>query len=254
MLFLAISQVVALTGGTVHSMVPGEEPRVATVLVEDGQFLAVGPDLEIPEGAMVIELNGAHLIPGLVDVDTTLTSRKPEEYKPYELNGGMVPEFARVGDGYRFHTTGLTHDERGYPEMSVACQEKCVRRLVDKIRKNADQIVRFDDVRTDGADVVVVSYGITSRVAREGIDLARREGAEVGHIRLIVAWPFPEKRIRELAGKVKAFVVPEINLGQMVLEVERCAAGKAPAVLVSHVGGSVHDPQDIAAAIVRAAQ
>jgi len=187
-------------------------------------------------------------------VSRRLTSRKPGEFLPYALNGGKIPEFARAGDGYRFHTTGLTHDERGYPEMSVACQEKCVRRLVDKIRDNVDQIVRFDEVKTDGAEVVVVSYGITSRVAREGIDLARAEGVKVGHIRLIVAWPFPEKRIRELAGKIKAFVVPEINLGQMVLEVERCAAGKAPAVPVSHPGGSVHDPRNIAEVIVRAAQ
>jgi len=187
-------------------------------------------------------------------VSRRLTSSEPADYLPYRLDGGLVPEFARAGDGYRFHTTGLTHDERGYPEMSVACQDKCVRRLVDKIRHNVDQIVRFDDVRTEDADVVVVSYGITSRVAREGIDLARRKGAKVGHIRLIVAWPFPERRIRELAGKVKAFVVPEINLGQMVLEVERCAAGRVPAIPVSHAGGGVHDPQEIAAAIVRAAQ
>jgi 2-oxoglutarate ferredoxin oxidoreductase subunit alpha len=187
-------------------------------------------------------------------VSRRLTSRKPEEYQPYALNGGMVPEFARAGDGYRFHTTGLTHDERGYPDMSVACQEKCVRRLVNKIRDNADQIVRFDEAGTDDAEVVVVSYGITSRVTREGVDIARGKGIKVGHIRLIVAWPFPEKRIRELAGKVKGFVVPEINLGQMVLEVERCSGGKAPAILVGHVGGGVHDPQDIADAIVRAAQ
>jgi 2-oxoglutarate ferredoxin oxidoreductase subunit alpha len=187
-------------------------------------------------------------------VSRRLTSSKPEQYLPYALNGGMIPEFARAGDGYRFHTTGLTHDERGYPEMSVACQEKCVRRLVDKIRKNTEQIIRFDDVSTKDAEVVVVSYGITSRVAREGIEIARNEGVKVGHIRLIVAWPFPEKRIRELAAKVKAFVVPEINLGQMVLEVERCAAGKVPAVPVGHSGGGVHDPKDIADAIVRAAQ
>ena len=72
--------------------------------------------------------------------------------------------------------------------------------------------------------------------------------------RLIVVWPFPEKRIRELAKKIKAFVVPEINYGQMVLEVERCAAGQAAAVCVPHGGGGVHDPQDICDAIVGAAK
>jgi 2-oxoglutarate ferredoxin oxidoreductase subunit alpha len=187
-------------------------------------------------------------------VPRRLTSKSPQEFLPYRVNGGMVPEFARAGDGYRFHTTGLTHDERGYPDMSVECQKKSVTRLVEKIRSNADRIVRFEEAKTRGAEVVVVSYGITSRVTREGIDLARRQGVKVGHIRLVVAWPFPEKRIRQLAGKVKAFVVPEVNLGQMVLEVERCAAGQAPAIAVSHAGGGVHDPEEIGAAIVRAAQ
>jgi len=183
-----------------------------------------------------------------------LTAKKPGEFMPYEVSGGMIPEFARAGDGYRFHTTGLTHDERGYPEMSVACQAKSVTRLIDKIRKNADAIVRYEEEEIEGADVVVVSYGITSRVTREGIAQAKRKGIKIGHLRLVVAWPFPEKRIRELAGKVKAFVMPEINLGQMVLELERCAAGQAAAICVPHPGGGVHDPADICKAIEGAAK
>ena len=106
----------------------------------------------------------------------------------------------------------------------------------------------------DGADVVLLAYGITARVARMGMELARERGAKVGFIRLIVAWPFPEKRIRELAEQVRAFVVPEINYGQIVLEVERCAAGKAAAVPVCHPGGGVHDPNAIREAILGAAK
>jgi 2-oxoglutarate ferredoxin oxidoreductase subunit alpha len=185
-------------------------------------------------------------------VPRTLTQKTPEEFLPYETNGRQVPEFARAGDGYRFHTTGLTHDERGYPVMSSDCQEAAVSRLVNKIRGRADEIVRFVEIDTEGADVVVISYGITSRVARMGVDLARKKGIKVGVLRLEIAWPFPEKRIRELSEKVKAFVVPEINYGQMVLEVERCAAGKAAAVLVPHGGGGVHDPEEISAAILGA--
>ena len=187
-------------------------------------------------------------------VPRKLTSQAPGEFLPYRVDGKDIPEFARAGDGYRFHTTGLTHDERGYPVMSAECQELCVRRLVGKIRNNADKIVRFQEEGIDGADVVVLSYGISARVARMGVDLARKEGVKVGVIRLIVVWPFPEKRIRELAPKVKAFVVPEINYGQIVLEVERCAAGQAAAILVPHAGGGVHDPNDICEAIVRAAK
>ncbi|MBU0640870.1 MAG: 2-oxoacid:acceptor oxidoreductase subunit alpha [Planctomycetes bacterium] len=187
-------------------------------------------------------------------VPRKLTDQSPDEYLPYRANGNLVPEFARAGDGYRFHTTGLTHDERGYPVMSAACQEQNVHRLVYKIRDNVERIVRFEEEDTAGADVVLVTYGITARVARMGIDLARRRGAKVGVIRLVVVWPFPERRIRELAGQIKAFVVPEINYGQMVLEVERCAAGRAPAILVPHGGGGVHDPKDICEAILRAAK
>jgi 2-oxoglutarate ferredoxin oxidoreductase subunit alpha len=164
-----------------------------------------------------------------------------------------VPEFARAGDGYRFHTTGLTHDERGYPVMSAECQEKIVRRLIDKITLNVDDILRYEEEDVDGADVVVVAYGITARVARMGIDMARAKGIKVGFMRLVVVWPFPEDRIRELATKVDGFVVPEINFGQIVLEVERCAAGQAPAIAVSHAGGGVHDPTTICQAIVEAA-
>ena len=195
------------------------------------------------------------VIPPAEEIDVvprTLTSKPPEEFMPYEVNGDQVPEFARAGDGYRFHTTGLTHDERGYPVMSADCQAVSVKRLVEKVRSRADEITRFVETDTEKADVVVVSYGITSRVARMGVDLARKKGAKVGEMRLEVAWPFPETRIRELSEKVKAFVVPEINYGQMVLEVERCAAGKADAVLVPHGGGGVHDPEDISAAILGA--
>jgi 2-oxoglutarate ferredoxin oxidoreductase subunit alpha len=187
-------------------------------------------------------------------VPRRLTTKSPAEYKPYRRNGNPVPEFARAGDGYRFHSTGLTHDERGYPVMSAACQTECVGHLVGKIRDHADEIVRFDEEDVEGAEVVVIAYGIAARVARMAVETARREGVRVGFIRPIVLWPFPERRIRELAPRVKAFVVPEINYGQIVLEVERCAAGQAAAILVGHPGGGVHDPQTIAEAIVRAAR
>ena len=187
-------------------------------------------------------------------VPRRLTKKPPGEFWPYETNGNMVPEFARAGDGYRFHTTGLTHDHRGYPTMTIDCQEKLVRRLMEKITKNADDIIMLQEVDIDDADVVVVAYGITARVARMGIALAREQGVKVGFLRLITVWPFPEKRIRELSEKVKAFVVPEINYGQIVLEVERCAGDRAEAWAVQHGGGGAHEPDDIAAAIVKAAQ
>ncbi|KPL19536.1 MAG: 2-oxoglutarate ferredoxin oxidoreductase subunit alpha [candidate division Zixibacteria bacterium SM23_81] len=177
-----------------------------------------------------------------------------DKYLPFKPDKDLVPPMVDAGSGTRFHVTGLTHDYRGYPVMSADCQEELVRRLVNKIRKNADHIVEYEEEQTDGADVVVISYGITSRVALRAVDLARQEGIKVGILRLIVVWPFPEKRIRELAGKVKAFVMPEINYGQMVLEVDRCACGRAEVALVPHGGGWVHDPEDILHTIRQAAK
>ncbi len=200
------------------------------------------------------------IIPKAEDIEIVpreLTAVPPDVYLPYHLIADkeiMIPQFARAGDGYKFHTTGLTHDEKGYPVMSAECQEWNVRRLVEKIRNNAEKIAKYDIENVEGADVVLVTYGITARVARMALDIARKKGLKVGVIRLIVVWPFPEFLIRELAPKVKAFVVPEINYGQMVLEVERCSAGKCRVIHVPHGGGGVHNPDDIVKTIVEAAK
>jgi len=182
------------------------------------------------------------------------THKSVAEYLPYGTNGDLVPEIAHAGEGYKFHVTGLTHDERGYPNMTPEVQGKLVRRLQNKIRIAADRIAMFEEGQLDEADVVVVSYGITSRVAQRAIEMARARGLRVGKLRLITAWPFPESKIRELAARVKAFVVPELNLGQMVHEVQRAANGQAETFSVSHAGGGVHRPEDILTTIVEAAR
>jgi 2-oxoglutarate ferredoxin oxidoreductase subunit alpha len=181
------------------------------------------------------------------------TTVPPGEYWPYVPEEDLVPLFPPPGKGYKFHVTGLTHDYRGYPVMNAECQKECVGRLIDKINKNAPKIWEYEEFGVEGADVVVISYGITSRVTIPAIEKAKKEGIKVGHLRLIVVWPFPEPYVRELAKKVKAFVVPELNSGQIVLEVERLAAGNCPAVSVPHLGGWVHDPEDIYKAIKEAA-
>jgi 2-oxoglutarate ferredoxin oxidoreductase subunit alpha len=159
-----------------------------------------------------------------------------------------------AGRGLRFHVTGLTHDERGYPSMDPAVHGRLVRRLRDKILHNASRLALLDEDGADGAEVVVISYGITSRVAQRAIDLARERGVRAGRLRLITVWPFPEARIRELAKGANAFVLPELNLGQIVLEVERVVAGRARVVSVPHAGGDVHRPEVILDAILEAAR
>jgi 2-oxoglutarate/2-oxoacid ferredoxin oxidoreductase subunit alpha len=182
------------------------------------------------------------------------TRKAFDQYEPYGTNGDLVPEIAHAGEGYKFHVTGLTHDEHGYPNMTAPVQDKLVRRLQNKIREAVDRVALYEEEGVEDADVIVISYGITSRVAQRAIDLGRAQGLRVGKFRLITAWPFPEAHIRKLAQHAKAFVVPELNLGQMVREVERCAGGKAKTVPVAHAGGGVHRPEDILRAIVEASR
>ncbi|MDR1727368.1 MAG: 2-oxoacid:acceptor oxidoreductase subunit alpha [Acidobacteriota bacterium] len=182
------------------------------------------------------------------------TTAKPEDYLPFKAEKNSAPPMVRAGDGYRFHVTGLTHDERGYPVTNAEVQDRCVRRLVDKIRANARQIIMLEESDTSDADIVVVSYGITSRVAVKAIQQAREDGYKVGHLRLVTAWPFPEKRLRTLASHVKAFIMPELNLGQMYFEMQRCVEGRAATYLLPHAGGSVHDPELIYQKIAYAAR
>ena len=178
----------------------------------------------------------------------------PDEYWPYVPDADLVPPMANTGEGYRFHVTGLTHDERGYPVMTPETQEKLVKRLVEKVELYRDEITELEEEGIDDAEVVVCTYGVTARVAMIAIERTRQEGIRVGMLRLITVWPFPEDRIREIAGRVKAFVVPEINYGQISLEVERSAAGMARTILVPNMGGAVHDPETIIDAIRQAVQ
>ena len=197
------------------------------------------------------------IIPAADKIEVTprrFTKLPPGEYLPFKPAEDLVPEMFKAGDGYRLHVTGLTHDFRGYPAMNPEVQEQLVHRLVNKIRLNAPKIWRYEETGVEDADVVIVTYGITSRVAIEAIDIARKKGIKVGMLRLIVVWPFPEQRIFELASRGKAMVVAEMNYGQVFYEVDRSARGKAPVVLAGHGGGTVHNIEDIVKKIEEAHQ
>jgi 2-oxoglutarate ferredoxin oxidoreductase subunit alpha len=158
-----------------------------------------------------------------------------------------------AGEGYRIHVTGLTHDERGYPAMNAEAHKWNVNRLIEKIRKHRDDIIQIEEGDTDNAEVIVVSYGISARTSLWPIQQARDEGIKVGYLRLITVWPFPEERIRQLARNIRAFVVPEINMGQIGHEVERCAGGQARVVGANSPGGDVLEPEYVLNVIREAA-
>ena len=173
----------------------------------------------------------------------------PETFLPFKPGDNGVAPMANFGDGYRIHVTGLTHDEKGYPVMEPWAQKEMTDRLVDKITDNLDEIIRYQTMELDDADVAVVAYGISARAAKRAIREARARGVKAGLLKLDTVWPFPESLIYDLAGRVDAMVMPEINLGQMALELERCARGRCPVKLVPHAGGAVHSPKDILSAM-----
>jgi 2-oxoglutarate ferredoxin oxidoreductase subunit alpha len=174
----------------------------------------------------------------------------PDEFLMYGTGDDLVPAMPRAGDGYEVFVESLTHDERGYPLMTAEAHEQLVGRLVNKIRRHRFDIYDYEEDGVDGADVVVLSYGISARIASRAIEVARSRGLRVGFFRLKTAWPFPEERVREIARSVKGIVVPELNMGQMVREVERCAPDACGVLLVPHAGGEVHSPEEILEAIV----
>jgi len=181
------------------------------------------------------------------------TTAAPDQFQPYATGPDLVPDVPPIASGYSFHITGLTHDERGYPSMTPETQDHLVRRLQDKILNAVEKITLTEEENLDDAEVVVVSYGITSRVAQRAIDLARAKGIRAGKLRLITAWPFPDFKFLALASNgVRAFVVPELNLGQMAREVQRAAGGQSRVIPVTHAGGNVHQPEQILRAIEEA--
>ena len=182
---------------------------------------------------------------------------EPDHFRIYRDlkpgNDGDVSPMAIAGEGYRFHVTGLTHDERGYPAMNAEASEWNIKRLVNKIRLHRDDIIQVEERHLEDAEIVVVSYGISARTSLWPIEQARKEGIRVGYLRLITVWPFPEEQIRTLAKKIRAFVVPEINAGQILREVERCAAGRAHIIGVHRLGGDILEPQKVLSALRAAA-
>ncbi len=137
--------------------------------------------------------------------------------------------------------------------MDAKAQEKMITRLVDKIRKNRDKIIRTQNLYLDDAEVVVVSYGISARSAMQAVRDARNEGIKAGLIKLDTVWPFPEELIRSVAPRTRAMIMAEINGGQMALELERSAGGACPVSLVSNYGGKILHPGLILNAVAKAA-
>ena len=171
-----------------------------------------------------------------------------EHFEPFKITDpDLVPPIVHAGEGYCIHYTGLTHDERGYPDMTAATHNELVTRLVEKVRVNRENIIRTEGYSLEDAEIVVIAYGCTARSARRAVREARQDGIRAGLLRLISLWPFPEEEIARLATRARSIIVAEMNLGQISREVERCA--RRPVRGVFHAGGMMIPPDPILQAI-----
>lgn len=174
----------------------------------------------------------------------------PEWYIPYEDSPMGIPPMGIFGDGYRYHVTGLIHDIRGYPTSRVDEVEPFLRRLHRKIEGNLDDIIQFEAYNTEDAEIVIIAYGFTARSARHTVKEARKKGLKVGLLRLITLWPFPDNVVEEIVKRSKTIVVPEMNMGQIVREVERVVKGETRILRVNKIDGTAITPKEIYEAIV----
>jgi 2-oxoglutarate ferredoxin oxidoreductase subunit alpha len=191
-------------------------------------------------------------IPDIEEVEI-INRKKPtvssEEYLPFKPDEDGVPPMANFGEGYPYHFTGLVHGEKGMPISDSVEIDHFIRRLHNKIQKNLKDILIYEEYLLEDADIILIAYGSVARAAERTVKLAREKGIKVGLLKLLTIWPFPEEKIQQLAEKTDLIIVPEMNLGQMVLEVERCAHGKCKVVPYNRVDGELINPMEILAKI-----
>jgi 2-oxoglutarate ferredoxin oxidoreductase subunit alpha len=185
---------------------------------------------------------------GVPRVERMGTNVPSEWYKPYGDSISDVPPMANFGSGFRYHMTGLFHDSQGYPTQRLAEIDPWIERVHRKITRNLNDIVMVDEDGTSAANTVVVAYGATARSARHAVKLARQRRHKVGMVTLLTIWPFAEDVISRIGRTARRIVVPEMNLGQLALEVERIA-GRQKVVRVNRANGEMVTPQMILEAI-----
>lgn len=178
-------------------------------------------------------------------IDRKKPKVEKDNFLPYKADEDLVPAMANFGSGYRYHVTGLIHNEKGYPTSNNKEIEQLIRRLTNKVELNKKDIIIEEEFLLDDAKVAIIAYGSVARAAQRTIKLAREKGIKAGLLKLITLWPFSDETINRLAGQVDLIIVPEMNLGQMSREVERAAGGKCRVISYSRVDGELINPLEI---------
>jgi 2-oxoglutarate ferredoxin oxidoreductase subunit alpha len=190
--------------------------------------------------------------PGAVEVaDRVRPSMPPEWYAPYADNASGVPEMGIFGDGYRYHVTGLIHDVHGFPTERPDEIGPFLKRLFRKITQHFADIQMVEEELTDDAEVLVIAYGSVARSARRAVREARQRGLKAGLVKLITLWPFPRKLLEPLLARVRAVLVPELNMGQMSREVKRVNQGMTRVETLNRIDGNLITPEEILERLVK---
>ena len=227
---------------TLRAVALSEKYRCPVILLMDEVIGHMREKIELPDNYDEIP-----------QAERKMPTCAPEEYLAYGCEeGSKVPAMAPFGSGYRWHVTGLVHDETGFPKGTGAATKESQDRLRTKLTDNLDDIVQVENYRMEDAEFAVVAFGGAARTAYEAVDMARAEGLKVGFVRPITIWPFAEKQMQALAGKVKGILVHELNCGQYVLEVERAVAGKVPVSLFAKYDNESATPAELLAEIKKA--
>jgi len=194
----------------------------------------------------------SHMREGVELPDLPVLSRRaPASLEGFRPFAGT--EFVPFGAGMPIVVTGLAHAESGLPlAADGANAERMLRRAVDRVAAAGDAILRIREVDLDDAEIAILAYGITARPARGAVALLRALGIPAGMLELQTLWPLPERAIRNLAERMRLLVVPELNLGQLVLPIRATVEGRAPVIALNRVDGLVFTPGEIADAIRRA--
>jgi 2-oxoglutarate ferredoxin oxidoreductase subunit alpha len=218
---------------TVRAFNLAERFRTPVVLLSDAIVAELREKVEIPD-------------PGEIEVVARpRPDVAPDEYRPFDYSGDDAPPLAEFGSGYRFHVTGLLHDESGAPTEDPEVVARWWAYMQRKFDDHLDEILDWDEIHLDDAETVIVAYGCTARSARHAVDQARAQGQRLGLLKLKTIWPFADHVIDRLADRVDRFVVPELNLGQIRLEVERVVGRRASVEGVNRADGLPIDPAQI---------
>jgi len=244
MVALAPSSVLEAYTLTVESFNIAEELRTPVILLMDEVVGHLREKVVLPSPE------------NLVVKDREKPSLPPGSYKPYALDQGKlkdVPPLARYGDGYKFHVTGLTHGEDGFPTNSPKVGEKQIERIVRKIRERSKQLSKVEELYADDAEVLVFAYGGTARSAKKAVKDARAQGIKAGLLRAITIWPFCDDALEKHVERgLKAVIVPEMNMGQIVYPVMRSVKGACSVISINKVSGQLIEPDEILKAVKEA--